>query len=79
MPHYKYVPLLTNALESELEAISFLEDDNNNGILWGDDGPSSVSRLLCTLKLATIVLALYPYAEYYLIVHADESCVNIDS
>ena len=69
-------PLLTNALESELEAIS---KNNNNGIIWGDDGPSSVSRLLCTLKLATTVLALYPYAEYYLIVHADESCVNIDS
>ena len=63
-------PLLTNALESELEAISFLEDDNNsvdnnnnNGIIWGDDGPSSVSRLLCTLKLATTVLALYPHQQ----------------
>lgn len=72
MPHYKYVPLLTNAFESELEAISFLEDDNNsvdnnninnNGIIWGDDGPSSVSRLLCTLKLATTVLALYPHQQ----------------
>merc|ERR1712238_624930 len=67
-------PLLTNALESELEAISFPEDDNNNGgnnninnngIIWGDDGPSSVSRLLCTLKLATTVLALYPHQQYH--------------